>query len=352
MNPSSAPAPVLDQDFPNMKTLLLVMGILIILAGLSCACMGVAYLQFMPAAMSAMESGTQKESMETLMNASVLFMIVTCACLVWLGIGSIQCRKWARDLLYSLGWALAGLAILGTIGSAFSFNMTMASMEASMSSPSSGSGGSVSLPINTSWFVILSLIMGLGMYLAPAAFLILIYGMRNVRLTVEHFQRVRGVKAWTEGYPVPILAVWTMMVWSALITLCCAWPYGDYLSGIGMFERPLLPLGILGLLVLAGVAMAAACWVMLQLKPWAWWVLVGMTALGLSAGGLSMSNMDMGAFYESTGTYTEAQLDAIRENSNQWAYIILYAVGAIAFLAWVRPHYFRNEKPAEPVTVS
>ena len=99
-----------QQPFSDMKPLLIVFGVLKILAGLGCGCYGMIYGMFFPAMMSAAPPSSAGPEAEMLQSMGSIFIgvglmfVAMSTCLIWLGIGSIMARTWARDITYAFGW--------------------------------------------------------------------------------------------------------------------------------------------------------------------------------------------------------------------------------------------------------
>src|SRR6266852_2570375 len=100
--------------FRDRHTGLLVFGILEILLGVLCVLM--AGVTALAQVMVSRTPGTTINSRMMLLGA--LFYIAFAAIFVWLGIGSIQCRRWARALLLILawGWLCAGVITVPLMG--------------------------------------------------------------------------------------------------------------------------------------------------------------------------------------------------------------------------------------------
>ncbi len=332
--PGVSPAPANPPDFPDMKWLLVTAGLIVILSGLGCAGLGGFYMWAMPAlmAMDPAATGEFGDGMDSIMEGTGYFMFGTAALLIWLGIGSMGCRRWARDILYATGWALVGITAITILTWPF---YGLPGLQASLAAPAPG--GAPAMPQGSTLIImIVGLVFGLGMYLAPAAFLIVIYGMRNVRFTVQQRQKK---PSWTDGIPVVVLAGWTLFAYSAVTMLVSGFGYSEMLVAMGLFPNTTLAF-IAN--VVGAVVIGAAAWLMLQLKPWAWWVLLILTLAGYLVGGYAASSIDYVSYYRSIEAYPEEvlqDLNAAMSGARLWIPVVLTGLLTFGYLVYIRRFY-------------
>ena len=107
MNPMEtcvAPAGVPPTAVPyqNRKGTLVAMGVLLIVGGALCGCMSPAALF---STLAPPPPGTHAPQMQftEMLGIASCYLMMAVAC-VWLGIGSIQCRRWARALILASSW--------------------------------------------------------------------------------------------------------------------------------------------------------------------------------------------------------------------------------------------------------
>ncbi len=137
-----------------------------------------------------MAAGAKPSSMITIF---VLYLLISIL-FIWLGIGSIGFKRWARSLSLLVGWYWLIPGIIMFIFFLFFFP---------------GSLGQ--LPVqDEQQAVILKIILGIVLVffflffiLLPAAF-ILFYRSRNVKMTVEKYD---PVARWTDKAPLPVIAL-------------------------------------------------------------------------------------------------------------------------------------------------
>jgi hypothetical protein len=141
-------------------------------------------------------------------QASGLFLFAALAVgLVWLGIGSIQAKRWARALLLCLGWV--GLCV-GVI-SLIVVMATLSSMDAVMRQ-----SGQELPPGALLIGKIIAVCVVLVMYVIIPGALVLFYRSRHVKLTCEARD---PVARWTDRCPLPVLAWCLLQVYGAVAML-------------------------------------------------------------------------------------------------------------------------------------
>jgi hypothetical protein len=121
-------------------------------------------------------------------NAMVFLVILVygglAVVLVWLGIGSILTRRWARALLLLLSWTILVFAIVGLI----SLALMAPAISASMQQAAAKNGTAVTPGTQMAMLVIILGIFALFLLGLPLIW-IWFYGSRNVRLTCERAMR-------------------------------------------------------------------------------------------------------------------------------------------------------------------
>ncbi len=260
-NPESEPPPSND-----MRVLLIISGIIVFLSSLGCLGIGGFYTFFLPGLNEATEgAGALSRGLGVSMGLLFATMAVGIG---WLGIGSMLCRKWARDILYAGGWLIAVFVGIGVIGMLFLIP-TYLKIFGTMPTATGGAGASTGTSMGSmGWVMVLSMVIGVGIYLIPAVYLILIYGLSNVRRTVRHRNPEPG---WTDRMPIPVLALWLALAWGALGFASMAPAYGEALVEVGLLSSPV----VAGLIfVILGGVFGGLAWATTRLTPTSWWVLL------------------------------------------------------------------------------
>ena len=165
------PNPVVP-DFKDRHTGLLAFGVLEIVLGAGCILM--ILLMFLGQAMSAQMTGTKQE-MRMLVPGMMVYGVMAAA-FIWLGIGSIKCRRWARGLLLILGWS--GLLVGVMIEVAMPLVLPHVF--------ENGAGGDQAMPkgVGTVVVIVSMLVVGVLFVVIPGA-MVLFYSSRNVKATCE-----------------------------------------------------------------------------------------------------------------------------------------------------------------------
>jgi hypothetical protein len=248
---------------------------------------------------------------------------------IWLGIGSIRARRWARALTLVLAWIWL---VCGGVGMLFYF-LFMGGMFQQMAQAQNMPPGAVVV-----LQVFLGGMMGCVYVLLPGSF-ILFHQSRHVRATCE--RRDPQVR-WTDNCPLPVLAVSVLMGTNALYTLMllaygavCPW-FGTLLDGAAAV-----------LLVLVTAALfACLAWGTYKLKVWAWLGSIALIALWGASAFLTFHRVGIRELYERMG-FAEEQLalmqkfGALEQMHLPW--MVALSVGAyLAYLLYVGRYFFRS----------
>ncbi len=224
---------------------------------------------------------------------------------IWLGVGTVMARRWARalSLLLAWGWLAAGVAILF-------FNLVAPPMFTGM----------------LQFFVIITLIAG--------AF-VLFYGGKNVKATFEaRDPRLR----WTDKCPLPVLVLslsYGLIALSALVGLYADSPipfFGAVLTGPASKAYYAAQLAVAAYLALGTY----------HLTRKAWFVSVAMTLfLGISAV-VSYTTIDMITLFRAMNVPFD-QIAVMRDQGWDTARIALitgvFSVAWLGYLLYVKKYF-------------
>lgn len=318
------PPPAGPAAFNDRKIGLILFGIIQLLMALTClgfAAMQVAMV-FGAEALRAEIMGSQG-----LLAFTALFYFLAAAGIAWLGIGSIQCRRWARAVTLVLSWISLVVGVLSTF-----FVMSLfQSMAAEMRGQFGGDDAPVMVGLGCAFVAIAFLYI-----LLPGAF-VLFYRSPHVKATCEHYDVERR---WTDRLPLPVLAGWILIV-----------------SAVGAVFTPLIgsPMPLFGALLtgppawiyafaVAGLA-AYLAWGFFRLESWAWLgTLLFMTFNGVSAY-LSFRGDGLYRMYEGMNTPPE-QLEAMESmglmTSLPWMMLASIVV-MLGFYLWLGRYFSANE---------
>jgi hypothetical protein len=324
-------------EFKDRRTGLIAFGILEILLGACCVLM--VPLMVFGQLMAANMSGTPP-SLWMIIPAALIYagMAVT---LIWLGIGSIKCRRWARALLLILSWSWLAVGILSVAAMVFMLPRML----------SAGNPGGPGMPPGAAVAVMVVSLVVLGvLFVAVPAVMVLFYRSRHVKATCEARD---PVARWTDACPLPVLAV-TCWLWFGGAAML-AMPLGY--NGVAPCFGTLLS-GVLGGLFF--VALAALWlwlgWMFYKVRPAGWWILVGAMLLLILSNVLTFTRVDMMEMYQQMG-YPEAQIEMIRKQGWLTSGTMLWwsvaaMVPILGYLLWVRRFFGRPRNAGEAAPVS
>ena len=318
-----------SSGFKDRKTGLVVFGILQIILGGACALI----VPFMIIGMIA--SAVLDESSAPPMNIStmipgVLFYVLAAVWFIWMGIGSIKARRWARALILVSSWLWL---ISGTCGLIFVL-LLMPDMYDRM-------GQSGQMPPEAAAFMkyVMTAFMTVFYVIIPAA-LVLYYGSKNVKATCEfRDSRIR----WTDKCPLPVLAVSLLFgVWAVSMLFSGGYRWTVPFFGFIATGITGAAIALVGMLLFGYVA-----WGLYKLSIKAWWCAVILTILWALSTGITFSRVSMLDFYEKMN-FPERQLEIMKqgmpEASTIGLFFGLWVVGFLVYLLYTKK-YFASTPP-------
>ena len=315
----------------DRRTGLILFGTLEILLGCLCLLM----IGFMVLGQQMLARSTGAPASMRMMIPGMLFYAGAAVAFVWLGVGSIQCRRWARALVLILAWVWLFTGLLLVPIMAWLMPRIMASAPA----------GAQALPVSATVVIVVVQIAFMSAFfiLLPGA-LVLFYRSRNVKETCEARDPVRR---WTDACPLPVLAGVCLMAWGTILML------GLALSGFAMLPFfGILLTGLPGTLAMIGVA-CVVFWIgrnWYRLKVSGWWALVAVTIVFAISNALTFARVDLIEVYQKLG-YPQAQIDLIQRqgwmtNSFMARGSLIWVLPMLGYLLWVK-RYFRVWKCAQ-----
>lgn len=221
--------------------------------------------------------------------------------LIWLGIGSILARRWARALLLIFSWSWLVMGIFMTVIMPFFIGKTFMNLP-----PNARTGQPAMPPAMISGIIIgVTIFFAVCFVLVPAIW-VFFYQSRHVKATCEERD---SVPRWTDACPLPVLALclWT---WLA-VPLMLIMPVAGH--GVMPFFGMIIS-GLPGTLfcMLIAVVWGMAGWWLYRLERRGWWLLlVGMVLFTVSTV-LTYMQHDVSEMYLLMG-YSPAQLDQIQK---------------------------------------
>lgn len=288
---------------------------------------GCFFLLSAPAAVLGQIAAAKKARSElspALVLTSLFTPTMLAAGLIWLGIGSIKARRWARAILLCLGWM--GLCI-----GAASFPIVIMSL-GSLEDMLRQQGQDVAPVVLTITKVTMVATMIVFYVVIPAA-VVLFYRSPHVKHTCE---RLDPVERWTDRCPLPVIAICLLQAYGAFSVLAMMAQFGAAfpLAGFVVTGWPswILWLGFIGFSLYAA-------WGFYRLRYRAWLIYtVGGMLLGISSV-VTFLRVDLLDYYRISG-FSEWQINQIaasplaRGHTMAWLSLagIILLGGYLAFL--------------------
>ena len=314
-----------SSGFKDRKVRLVVLGVIQIIFGVLSALL-VPFMILGIVASSATGKGPAEGISMKTMIPGILFYVVLAVWFIWIGVGSVMTRRWARALalVSSWVWLISGAC-------AFVFMLMV------LPDISRRMGESGEIPKEAVLFVkcITGSVLALFYLGIPAAF-VLLYSGKSVKETCE---RRDPRQRWTDKCPLPVFALsFVFAVWavSMLSMGLYKWAipfFGSVVSGTK---------GAVIVLVLALVlAYIARGMYKLDIKAW-WCALLIHIAWSVSAI-ITFSVVSMEEFYEKMD-FSKQQLEMMNRFNVMWdpgmkLFMGVWAVGVLAYLIYVRRYF-------------
>jgi hypothetical protein len=230
--------------------------------------------------------------------------------LVWLGIGSIQARRWARALLLIFSWSWLFIGLIDMVILAFVIPTMLAHLPTAPGRPAIPASAMDVMLVTI--FVIYAFI-----FIILPAIWTFFYNSRHVKATCEWRD---PVTRWTDTCPLPVLGLCLWLLFSALIMLIMPFAANSVAPFFGMFITGIL--GTVFYLTLAALWVYSA-WLLFHLDQRGWWlILIALCVFGVSAV-ITYSQHDIMDMYRLMG-YPETQIQQIKQtgllegNSMSW----------------------------------
>jgi hypothetical protein len=313
-------------DFKDRRAGLIIFGILVILLG--CMCALLLPLMLVGQAFTAKQTGGAANY--RMIIPGLLIYGGMAVAFIWMGIGSILCRRWARALLLTLSWCWLVVGVISMVFMAFLLPQILA-----VSVPDAQK-----IPEAARWIMAATMAGTLGcIYFVVPGSLVLFYQSRHVKATCEARDPVRR---WTDACPLPVLAVSLMLAFSALSMLSMPLAYNSVLPFFGtLISGPPATMVCLGIMVL----MMWTARGIYRLEPAAWWVMIAFFAVMTVSGALTIARMDLIEMYRQMGFPPDQiammeKLTFLRDRSAM-GWMMLSAVPFYGYLILVK-RYFRR----------
>jgi hypothetical protein len=320
--------PLQSSDFKDMKTGLIVFGILLIILGGFCALMVPFAIFGMIVSVFLDESSAAAMSPTMMIPVLLLYVLVAVWC-ISMGIGSIKARRWARALLLVTSWIEL---ICGISGIVFML-MFMPDMFEEM-------GENEQIPAGMDIFMKYAMVGFMAVfYVIIPAVLVLFYGNKNVKATCEF--RDTEVR-WTDKCPLPVLALSLMFGFWAVSILFMGF-YGWVVPFFGFILSGAKGAAVV---LVAMLLIGYVAWGTYRLSIKAWWGAVLLVVGWAVSVVVTFSRVSMLDYYEKMN-FPEQQLDTIEQYSIPQYYAIAFIcglslVGFLGYLLYTRRYFVRS----------
>jgi hypothetical protein len=221
--------------------------------------------------------------------------------LIWLGIGSIKARRWARALLLIFSWSWLVMGVFMTATMPFFMAKVFANLP-----PDAKTGQPAMSPAAVTGMIVFMILFFGVFFVAVPAIWTFFYNNRHVKATCEARD---PVTRWTDACPLPVLGfcLWLLfgVPWMLLMPIIGhgVMPFfGMFLSG--------LP-GSLYCLAIAAIWSYAA-WLLYHLDVRGWWLILVALVVFMVSGVVTYAHHDIIEMYQLMG-YPQAQIDQIQK---------------------------------------
>jgi hypothetical protein len=317
MNDSSnIPVP---NDYRDRRLGLVAFGVLEIFLGLLCllAILGIFLAKLLTPRLGAVITP------QLLRSATAIYGLLALA-LIWLGVGSILCKRWARVLTLIGAWSVLLMGIVFLISYGIFGKEILGDMQPDMT---------------TIIALILSIVFQSIFLVVLPGIMVIFYGNRNVIATCEaRDPRVR----WTDRCPMPVLATSLWLAIGSLSLLMLPLCYRSVVPWFGTYASGVPATIILVISVLLGLYVA---WGTYRLQLAAWWCCNVFVAILSVSAIVTFQKSGFIEFYRQMG-YPSEQIELMQNHSflsssvMVWGVVIFYILFLI-FQLRIRK-YFRG----------
>jgi hypothetical protein len=260
--------------------------------------------------------------------AAGMYAVIAVA-LIWLGVGSIRARRWARALTLVLAWMWLAMGALTLV--------MMIVWMPNMSEMLAAQGNQMPPQAMTVMYVMMFGTMGC-MYLVLPGIFIAFYQRADVKATCD--AKDPNVR-WTDPCPLPVLSLSLLLGFGATSVIWSA-GYGFVTPFFGIILR-----GVPGALCILGISLLFGylAWATYKLKQQAWWATLGVMVLfGLSTI-VSFTRLSLMDLYREMN-FPEDQLKMMEDmgvlEMNIPLMMTVYLAVFAGYLLWVRRYFFTD----------
>ena len=308
-------------DYKDRSAGLMVFGILTILLG--CLC-GLFMLLMLAGQLAVKHTNAPPTPPAAILPVLLVYGVLAVA-LVWMGIGSIMARRWARALLLIFSWSWLVMGVIMTAVMPFIMAKVIANL------PANPKTGQPAMPAAamTGAIVFTVLFFGVFFVVVPAVW-VFFYNSRHVKATCETRD---PVPRWTDACPLPVLAACMWLLFSVPMLLVSPLIGHGVMPFFGMFLTG-LP-GTFLYLALAAL-WAYAAWLLYQLDVRGWWLILIAMVLFAVSNLLTYARHDIIEMYHLMG-YPQAQIEQIQKTGlltgNRMTWLMMLSL--LPFLGYI-----------------
>jgi hypothetical protein len=329
MNPETpVPPPVAIKD---RKAGLVVFGVLTVLMGTFCAL--IVPLTIFGQAMARKSGASPTYSILPVFAVYGSLAIV----FIWLGVGSIMARRWARALLLVISWSWLLTGVISLVFLAFlapQFLETIQSAQAPGQPALSPAAKTAVLLVPAAFLVVI-------LFILPLVWA-LFYGSKHVKATCETRD---NVIRWTDRCPLPVLAVTLWLGFGGLMLAMMPFAYRGVFPFFGQFV-----VGPMGMALYFGFALlwGYCAYALYKLDLRGWWLIVAGLCLFSLSSALTYANHDISELYRLMG-YPEEQIAQIQKfnflkgGMMIWSSVI-YTIPFLLYLIYIRRFFVSNNQ--------
>lgn len=323
--------------FKDRSSLLIVFGAVQIILGALCAL-------FIPLMLLGVvvsrNAGAPSAPLSSHLVAVVIYFGLAVS-FIWLGVGSIQCRRWAHALTLIASW----IGLISGISITIVFTAVLpVSFLAGMHAANNQNAG-VSTGVMAAILTFMIVIFAVCLIGIPTAFVIF-YSRRNV---LETCRRRDPVERWTDRCPLPVLAACVLFISGAVYSLFFGittpiFPFfGKYITGI--------PAGIVFVFFAALDFFLA--WAVFRRRIFAWWLAVCVIGIRIISYAITFERRNILEAYSRLG-WSSASIQMLRQNPIARSGVIQWwGLGvSLVFLGYLiyLKKYFKPAGPSEIVS--
>lgn len=323
MNTETAPG----RSYTDCRAGLIIFGIIEILIGAFCALM----IPLMVFGMMAGQMAGQDQAMQPLMMVpGMLFYLIIAVWFIWLGIGSVKCRRWARTTLLVTSWMAL---VFGLAGVAYWFYFAPRIFAAIAEQ------GNAPAPMMDVMRTVTTVFMFVFYVLGPSA-LVLFYGNRHVKATCE----ARDPQTrWTDRCPPQVLALSYMFVlWGVSFLSMFAYKFT-----VPFFGRVLSGAAGAAVTIPVSVITVWAAWGLYKLKMNAWWTSLTVSLVFFLSTAITFTRVPLMKYYE----HMDFQPDQLKLLSAMnmdkdpvvGAFMAIWVVAFLGYVVYTRKYMLKAE---------